>query len=125
MEQTPRMTLAGKILSGLVVAFMALSAAGKLTGQAAVVEMFTQKFGFQASTISTVGVLELACAILFAVPQTAVLGAILIAAYFGGATATHVRVGDAFLAPVILGALPWVALVLREPSLRALLPFRR
>lgn len=125
MEQTPRMTLGGRILSGLFVFMLVASAAGKLTSQAPVVEMLTQKLGFQASTVPVLGALELACAVVFAVPRTAVLGALLITGYFGGATAAHVRVGDAFVTPLVLGAVGWVALLLREPRLRALLPFLR
>jgi len=125
MEQTPKMTLAGKILSGLLVAFMALSAFGKLSAQPPVVEMFVQKLGFAAEKLPVIAALELACAIVFAVPQTALVGAILISCYFGGAVASHVRISDPFVGPVVFGALPWVALMLREPRLRALLPFLR
>jgi len=71
------------------------------------------------------GVIELACVIVYLYPRTAVLGAILIAGYLGGATATHVRVGDGFFfAPFLLGVLAWLGLWLREPRLKALLPFR-
>jgi hypothetical protein len=71
------------------------------------------------------GILETACAIIYAIPQTAVLGAILVTGYLGGATATHLRVSQpAFLAPPVLGALAWLGLLLREPRLRGLLPFR-
>jgi len=119
------MTLAGKILSGLLVAFMALSAFGKLSAQPPVVEMFVQKLGFAAEKLPVIAALELACAIVFAVPQTALVGAILISCYFGGAVASHVRISDPFVGPVVFGALPWVALMLREPRLRALLPFLR
>lgn len=125
MEQSPKMTLAGRILSGLFVVMLVGSAFGKLTSQPQVVEMLTQKLGFQASTVPVLGVLELTCALLFAVPQTAVLGAVLITGYFGGATAAHVRISDAFVTPLVLGAIGWTALLLREPSLRALFPFRR
>jgi hypothetical protein len=70
------------------------------------------------------GILEVSCVIIFLIPRTAVLGAILIAAYMGGATATHVRVGDPFYATVLVGVFVWLGLWLREPRLRALLPLR-
>lgn len=125
MEQTKNMTLAGRILSGLFVVLLVGSAFGKLTSQPQVVEMLTQKLGFQASTVPVLGALELVCALVFAVPQTALLGAVLITGYFGGATAAHVRIGDAFVTPLVLGAVGWMALLLREPRLRALFPLRR
>jgi len=73
------------------------------------------------------GILQLACAVVYLIPRTSVLGAILITGYFGGAVATHVRVGDSLreLAPaIVLGVFIWLGLVLRDERLRALLPFR-
>ena len=71
------------------------------------------------------GIVEMCCAILYIIPATSILGAILMTGYLGGATATHVRLLDpAFIAPVIVGILVWLGLLLREPRLRALLPFR-
>jgi hypothetical protein len=69
-------------------------------------------------------ILEVACALLYAIPQTSVFGAILLTAYLGGATATHVRVGEPFFLPVIVGILVWLGLFLREGRLRALVPLR-
>ena len=68
------------------------------------------------------GVLELACTILYAIPRTSVLGAILLTGYLGGATATHVRVGDSFIMTVVLGVVVWGGLFLRDARLRALIP---
>ncbi len=67
------------------------------------------------------GIVELVCTILYAIPQTSILGAILLTAYFGGATATHVRMGEPFYFPVVFGILVWAAMYLRE---RALVPLR-
>jgi hypothetical protein len=67
---------------------------------------------------------ELACLALYWIPRTSVLGAILLAAYLGGATSIHVRVGDPFFMTPLLGVLFWGGLYLREPRLRALIPFR-
>jgi len=66
----------------------------------------------------------LACTVVYAIPRTSVLGAILLTAYLGGATATYVRVGEPFYLPVIFGVLVWVALFLRDDRLRVLIPLR-
>ena len=70
------------------------------------------------------GILEIACTIIYAIPQTAVLGAILLTGYMGGAIATHVRVGEGVIPHIIIGVLVWLGLFLREPRLRAILPWR-
>jgi hypothetical protein len=70
-------------------------------------------------------VVELCCVLLYLIPQTAVLGAILLTGYLGGATATHVRVDEAYFMPVVVGILVWLGLYLRDPRLRALVPWRR
>jgi hypothetical protein len=87
--------------------------------------MFTQKFGYPANTLVIIGILELTCALLYAFPPTAILGAGLVTAYLGGAVATHVRVGDPFIAPIFLGILVWLGLYLRDPRVRALAPFSK
>lgn len=70
------------------------------------------------------GICEITCAILYLIPQTAVLGAILVTGYMGGAIATHLRVGDNFAFQAALPILAWLGLFLRDPRLRALLPLR-
>jgi hypothetical protein len=72
-----------------------------------------------------IGILELSCVILYAIPQTAILGAVLLTGYLGGAIATHVRVHDNFISPAIGGILVWLGVYLRDPRVRALLPIRR
>lgn len=84
-----------------------------------------KKLGWDESTLLTLGILEIGCTIIFLIPRTSVLGAILLAAYLGGATATHVRISDAFISPIIAGIIVWLGLWLREPRLRALTPFRQ
>jgi uncharacterized membrane protein YphA (DoxX/SURF4 family) len=85
--------------------------------------------GWSMDKASGLGILEIACTIIYLIPKTTVLGAILLAAYLGGATATHVRVSDPFfqssIITITLGVLLWLGLWLREPRLRALIPFRQ
>ncbi|HET6863568.1 MAG TPA: DoxX family protein [Pyrinomonadaceae bacterium] len=127
VEQTKRsskkLVWIGRILSGLPVLFMVFSGVAKLLKPAQVIEGF-QKLGYPDHTILPLGVTELLCTILYVIPQTSVLGAILMTAYLGGATATHVRVGEPFFAPIILGMVAWLGLFLRDSRLRALLPLR-
>lgn len=124
----PRSALwAGRVLSGLAILSLALDAAGKLLKLRPVVEGTTQ-LGFPASSVVVIGVLLIACVILYAVPPTAVLGAILLTGYLGGAVATQVRVGNPLLthvlSPVYVAAVAWGGLFLREARLRAILPLR-
>lgn len=114
----------GYVLSGLVVALLLFSAIMKLLKPAGVLTEFG-RLGYPESVITAIGVLEAAVALLYAFPRTAVLGAILVTGYLGGATATHVRIGDAFIMPVLLGAVAWLGLYLREPRLGPLVPIRK
>jgi hypothetical protein len=85
------------------------------------------ELGYAEAVVLHLGVVLVACTILYLIPQTAVLGAILLTGYLGGAVATHVRAGQGpfeILFPVVLGALLWGGLVLRDVRLRALLPWR-
>lgn len=115
---------AGRIISGLLVLMLSFSAVVKLMRPAGVMEEF-DRLQVPGKLAIAVGILELACAIIYAIPQTAVLGAILLTGYLGGAVLTHFRIGDQFWSPIILGAFVWLGLYLREPRLRALIPWRR
>ena len=88
-----------------------------------VVEGFA-KLGWPDNLAQGLGVVELVCTALYVIPRTSVLGAILLTGYLGGAIATHVRIGDPFLVPVILGVVLWLGLYLRDARLRALIPLR-
>ena len=114
---------AGRIVSAIPVLLLLFSGVMKLAKPAPVVEGFL-RLGYPERLALGLGILELACTVIYVIPRTAVLGAILLTGYLGGATATHVRVGDPFLATVILGALVWLGLFLRDARLRALLPLR-
>ena len=113
----------GWIITILVVLMLLMSAVFKFIKAPEALEGM-QKLGWDESKLLTLGILEVSCAIIYLIPRTSVLGAILLAAYLGGATATHVRISDAFISPIIGGILVWLGLWLRESRLRALLPFR-
>jgi hypothetical protein len=115
---------AGRIMSVLPVLLLLFSGVMKLVKPAAVVEGFAQ-LGYPEHLALGIGILELVCTAVYLIPRTSVLGAILLTGYLGGATATHVRIGDPFFAPVVVGMLVWGGLVLRDDRLRALLPWRR
>lgn len=114
----------GRVLSGIPVLMLLFSAFMKLSHAPQFVEMWTGKLGWSEGSLTTIGLLELACVAVYAVPRTALLGAGLLSAYLGGAVATHVRVGDPFVAPVVLGLLVWAGLYLRDERVRALVPLR-
>lgn len=115
---------AGRVVSAIPVLLLLFSAGMKLAEPAPVVEGFI-RLGYPEHLTFGIGILELACTVLYIVPRTSVLGAVLLTGYLGGATATHVRVGDPFLGPVVFGVLVWAGLFLRDPRLRVLLPLRR
>ena len=119
-----KMIWAGRIMSALPVLMLLLSGVMKLVKPAAVVDGFA-RLGYPESLTVGIGIVELACAALYVVPRTSVLGAILLTAYLGGATATHVRIGEPFFMPILLGVLVWGGLFLRDERLRALLPLRQ
>ena len=113
---------AGRILSALPVLFLLLDGVMKVVKPPFVVEA-TVQLGYPESVIVGLGILLVACTILYIIPRTAVLGAILLTGYLGGAVATHVRVGGplfSILMPVILGAMLWGGLYLRDERVRSL-----
>ena len=117
----------GRIASGIPALFLLVDGAMKLAKPTVVVET-TMQLGYPEGVIVPLGIVLLASTLLYLVPRTAVLGAILLTGYLGGAVATHVRVGNgAFevLFPVIVGALLWSGLVLRIPRVADLLPLVR
>jgi hypothetical protein len=114
---------AGRIMSALPVLLLLFSGVMKLMKPAPVVEGFVH-LGYPESLALGLGIVELACAVVYAIPRTAVLGAILLTGYLGGATATHLRIGEPIIMPIVLGILVWGGLYLRDDRLRALLPLR-
>jgi hypothetical protein len=115
----------GRVLSVLPALLLFSSGINLMFFQSEAVRESFAKFGYPDGLIPVIGMLELACAVLYMIPRTALLGAIAVTAYLGGATATHVRVNDpGFLAPVVVGILIWVGLYLRENRLGGLIPLR-
>jgi DoxX-like family len=110
----------GRVLSALPVLLMTMSGAMKLMHAPDFVAMWTGKLGWQEGSLTTIGILELACIAVYLVPRTAFLGALLLTAYLGGAVASHVRIADAFAVPMFLGVLVWAGLYLRDERVRAL-----
>ena len=115
----------GRVMSGLVVAFMLLDGAMKLVPLDVVVTT-SEQMGIPGSLARTLGIIGLICTVLYAVPRTSVLGAILLTGYLGGAIASHLRLGDPIFTHTLfglyLGLLTWGGLYLRDARLRALIP---
>src|SRR5690606_2906081 len=119
---------AGRIISALPVLMLVASAGVKfaMPSLSAEAQQGMIELGWPLELALALGIIELGCAVVYASPRTAVIGAILVTGYLGGATAAHVRISDGwFFSPVILGVLVWLGLLLREPRLRPLLPLRR
>ena len=118
----------GRIMSGLAALFLLMDCVGKFLRPAAVVEG-TVQLGYPESVILPLGIVLLACTVLYLIPGTSVLGAILLTGYLGGAVATHVRVGNPLfshiLFPTYVGLLIWGGLYARDERLHELIPLRR
>jgi hypothetical protein len=113
-----------RVLKTLLVLFLLMDAAGKILRLAPYVEG-TARVGYPVGAVLPLGLVLLAITILYVVPRTSVLGALLLTAHLGGATATHVRMGESFVMPVVFGVLVWVCVYLRDERVRALLPLVR
>jgi hypothetical protein len=118
----------GRILSGLVIVFLLFDGAIKLVPWPVVTEtMDRMGYGSSETLARSLGIITLVCTILYAVPPTSILGAILLTGYLGGAMASHVRIGSPLFSHILfgfyLGLMVWGGLWLRNRSLRALIPF--
>ena len=118
----------GWTLSILTILFMLFDAGGKLALESHVIDA-TTKIGYPVAAIRPIGIIALVCTILYAVPRTAVLGAVLLTGFFGGAVASKIRIEDplfsSILFAVYFGFIAWGGLYLRDERLRGLFPFRR
>jgi hypothetical protein len=114
----------GAILTALVVAFLVFDAAVKFTANSAVVSAFAQ-LGYPLALAPVIATLEIVCLVVYLVPRTSLLGALLWTGYLGGAIATHLRVGNPLfshtLFPIYMAVLIWGGLVLRDADLRMFL----
>ena len=124
------MRLLGRVLSGLVIVFMLFDGAIKLVPWPVVMQtMEKMGYGSSESFARTLGVITIACTVLYSIPPTSILGAILLTGYLGGAMASHVRIGSPLFTHILfglyLGLMVWGGLWLRDRSLRDLMPWRR
>ncbi len=120
MSKFTKRRIAGWVLTGLLAAMlMGPSAMSKFIDWEGKSHTF-EKLGFTTDLMSKIGIVEVLCAVLFLIPRTGFLGAILLTGYLGGATVTHLRVGEPFAPPVIIGILVWVALGLRRSEIFSL-----
>jgi hypothetical protein len=121
--QSKKMVWAGRILSGLAVLVFVFTGMFGLLKPALAAQGFAH-YGYPDGAMLRIFIVEIACVVLYAIPRTSVLGAILLTGYLGGATATHVHAGEPFFLPIIVGIVIWLGLFLRDARLRALVPLR-
>ena len=114
----------GRVITGVVSLLLFFSASMKFVGGAEVKEGMAH-LGLPESMMIPLGILEATCTVIYLIPATSVLGAILLAGYMGGAICTHWRVGDPFVGQIAIALVIWLAIYLREPRLKALIPLRK
>jgi DoxX-like family len=127
LQVSPKILWAGRIISAVAVLFLLIDGVLKLLEAADVVDL-TVRLGYPESIIVNLGIVLIASTVIYVIPRTTVLGAILLTGYLGGAVATHVRAGGplfSILFPVILGLLIWGGPYLRDKRLRTIIPVRR
>ena len=116
-----------RILTALVALFLLFDAVGHIAKPAPVVDAFA-RLGYPLSASLGIGIVELVCLVVYVIPRTEVLGAVLLTGVLGGAVATHLRVGsplfEAYIFPLLVGLLVWGGIWLRDVRLRALFPLR-
>jgi hypothetical protein len=125
--QSIGLTWTGRVLTAVTILFMLFDAVGKFAKLQQVREAFVQ-LGLPLATATSIGVLLLVSTVLYAIPRTAVLGAVLLTGFFGGAVAVHMRAGSSLFEtvfPVIFGVVAWGGVYLRECGLRRVFPVRR
>ena len=127
-DSTPIERRTAYVLTTLAVLFLTFDTVIKLLRLAPAVQG-TVALGYPEHAVAVIGAIELVCLVLYLVPRTAVLGAVVFTGYLGGAVATHLRVGNPLLShtlfPIYVAILLWGGLYLRDPRLRALMPLRR
>ena len=127
-QRSRGLSVTGHVLRGVVVLFLLMDAVMKLLALPVVLQT-TAELGYPVTGVRALGLLLLLCTGLYAWPRTAVLGAVLLTAYLGGAVATHVRIDSPLFSHVLfgvyIGVLVWSGLYLRDARIRELLPLRR
>ena len=118
-----RIVWVGRVLSGMAALVFAMSAFLKLKGGAELTQGMAH-LGLPEFLVVPLAILEISCVVLYLIPATSVLGAILLTGYIGGAICTHLRVGDPCFIQIALGIAVWLGLYLRESRLKGLIPLR-
>lgn len=114
----------GRVITALPALMLLFSGAMKFSGSPEIAKGF-EHLGIPLGHAAGLGTLELVCTLIYIIPRTSVLGAILLTGYLGGAIQTHVRIGEPVYTHIILGVVIWGGIFLREPRLRALLPLKK
>jgi DoxX-like protein len=120
---TGKMVWVGRVISILVALVFLMSVAMKLKGGPELTQGMAH-LGLPERMVLPLAILELSCTVIYLIPATSVLGAILLTGFIGGALCTHWRIGDPFYVHIVLGILVWLGLYLREERLKALIPIR-
>ena len=115
----------GRVISTLVSLFLLMSGIMKLLAGGPEMEAQLREIGFTPSHLVPLGILEITCVVIYIIPRTSMIGAILLTGYMGGAICTHWRVGDWFVIQIVIALLVWLGLYLREKRLHNLIPLRR
>ena len=123
MQASGKIVWVGRVISVLASLMFAMSSFMKMKGGAEVMQGMAH-LGLPESLVTPLAILEISCVVIYLIPATSVLGAILLAGYIGGAICTHWRAGDPFYIQIALGLFVWLGLYLRENRLKALIPLR-
>lgn len=123
MAGSGKIVWVGRVISVLASLVFLMSAFMKLKGGAEVLQGMAH-LGLPESLIMPLAILEISCVVIYLIPATSVLGAILLTGYIGGAICTHLRAGDPFFVQIALGIFVWLGLYLREDRLKGLIPRR-
>jgi len=115
----------GRVISTIVVLFMGVLPIVMFFTQREMMNEGMTKYGYPANAATPILIAEVVCAVLYAIPQTSVLGAILLTGYLGGAVATHVNAEEPFWFPVLFGVVVWLGLYFRSSRIRGLVPLRK
>jgi len=124
VKSNKKVVWTGRVISAVPALLLIMAGTMKILRAPGLAEGFNHA-GIPMRLATGIGILEISCAVIYLIPRTAVLGAILVAAYLGGATVTEVRIGESWVIPVLLGVLAWGGLFLRDARVRELIPLRR